>query len=58
MATSTLNRASHNRKDLMPFPDIEDYLMLSVVTKNPHELNPQTTDNYQRTLPDLGGYEV
>ncbi len=26
--------------------------------KEADELNPQTTDNYQQTYPDLGGYEV
>jgi hypothetical protein len=31
IVSSTLNRASHSRKDLMPLPDIANYLMLSVV---------------------------
>ena len=31
MVTSILNRAGHGRKDLIPFPDIANYLMLSVV---------------------------
>jgi len=28
IVSSTLNRASHSRKDLMPLPDITNYLML------------------------------
>jgi hypothetical protein len=33
MVTSILNRAGHGRKDLMPFPHIANYLMLSVITE-------------------------